>query len=40
MAGAKLAYQNLQWLGPLKFTEEEQEFAEPSSAQQVLSQRG
>ena len=27
MAGAKLAYQNMQWLGPLKFTEQEQEFA-------------
>jgi aminobenzoyl-glutamate utilization protein B len=27
MAGAKLIYANLTWLGPIKYTEEEQEFA-------------
>lgn len=27
MAGAKLLHANLEWLGPLKYTEEEQEFA-------------
>jgi aminobenzoyl-glutamate utilization protein B len=40
MAGAKLLQQNLEWLGPIKYTEQEQEFARAIQRATGAAQKG
>src|SRR5262249_52140209 len=40
LAGAKLLQQNLEWLGPIKYTEEEQEFARAIQRATGTEQKG